>query len=179
MSIILYPYLNIPPEKNLVEVLDSAFTPIMVMDIDEARRRRLAYKAVAVALYNSKKKICVVRRAESRATFPGCWDLSAVDFVHATEAVEEAALRVLAETTGLDDIPLRFKASLQAAPGEPSSAGINLFMAGPAKAKPSLNPSLALESMFLDCDELSGLKETFPELLTPWLARVLEMSLMF
>jgi isopentenyl-diphosphate delta-isomerase len=109
-------------------------------------------------------RLWLARRPGRRQENPPCWDFSARGPVLAGEAGTSAAARLLREALSLPDMQPVRQAVLPSLAFEGARRCI-LFTA----AQRGGQVSSRTEGMFVDKDELAGLAEHFPDLLSPCL----------
>lgn len=66
----------------------------------ELREKGLIGRGTYILLFNSAGELCVHRRTESKAIYPGYWDVAAGGMVQADESFAESAARELEEELG-------------------------------------------------------------------------------
>lgn len=147
----------------LVEVTDSRDRPLLLMPGAEVRRRSLAHRVALVILRDRQGRVLVARGGTDDIS--GLWRVSAAGQVRAGEAREDAARRLLAAHLGITAVPCVLRTSLDASPAT-GFRQVSLFTAGPVAEVPAPAPERIAEVMFLDRDELTGLAEHFPEMLS-------------
>ena len=72
----------------------------------ELRDRGLIGRGTFILLFNSAGELCVHQRTESKALYPGFWDVAAGGMVGADESYAESAARELREELGVSGVPL-------------------------------------------------------------------------
>ncbi|MGF6594667.1 NUDIX hydrolase [Pseudomonas sp. 2835] len=72
----------------------------------ELRDRGLIGRGTYILLFNSAGELCVHRRTESKAIYPGYWDVAAGGMVQAGESFAESAARELEEELGVSGVEL-------------------------------------------------------------------------
>jgi isopentenyl-diphosphate delta-isomerase len=156
-----YAGLSIPADR-LVEILDPQGRPLLLMPKQMALARNMPHRVVLVALRERGGRLWLTRRFEPDN--PSFLDFSARGQVLAGEARASAAARLLEETLGLPDtqpVPLAVLPSLALE----GARQCFLFTA----VQRGGQVSFRTEGMFVDKDELAGLAEHFPDLLSPCL----------
>ncbi len=146
-----------------VEVTDRRDRPLLIMPGAEVRRASLPHRVVLALLRDMRGRVLVARGGADGDS--GLWRVSAAGQVRAGEAREDAARRLLAAHLGISGMQLAACAAL-AASAATGFRQVSLFVAGPAAEVPVPAPDLIGEIMFLDRDELTGLAEHFPEMLS-------------
>lgn len=73
----------------------------------QLREQQLIGRGTFILLFNRAGELCVHQRSESKAVYPGFWDLAAGGMVDAGEQYLAAAERELAEELGVRGVPLR------------------------------------------------------------------------
>lgn len=161
-----------------VEIVDDTDRPLGVMPLPEAQRQALGHRTVLVLLYDGAGRVCLQRRADAKALYPGRWDLSCTGHVRAGESREDAALRELFEELGVRAPRLARTAEVEAGP-ETGHSFVTLYSAGGFSGIIVPDPAEVQEISFLDRDELEALVEGFREMLTPALVHFWERGLIF
>jgi isopentenyldiphosphate isomerase len=159
-----------------VEVLDRDKRLLAVMPLSEVRRQGLAHRAVQVLVFDPARRLLLIRRSRSRASFPGKWDVSAAGPVNPGESRRDAAVRVLEATMGLRADKLRLVAEIEAGP-ESGHEHVSLYATVRQTPGSGLNPDLASEAYPYAPEELAHLLEHFRDLLTPRLITLWERGL--
>ncbi|MGH8379705.1 NUDIX hydrolase [Pseudomonas sp.] len=72
----------------------------------ELREKGLIGRGTYILLFNSAGELCVHRRTESKAIYPGYWDVAAGGMVQADESFAESAARELEEELGVSGVEL-------------------------------------------------------------------------
>ncbi len=72
----------------------------------QLREAGLIGRGTYILLFNSAGELCVHQRTESKAIYPGYWDVAAGGMVQAEESYAESAARELAEELGVVDVVL-------------------------------------------------------------------------
>lgn len=67
----------------------------------EAHKKGWFHNTVHIWFYTIDKKILLQKRAQTKLTFPGLWDVSVAGHVHAGESIKHAAFREIKEEIGL------------------------------------------------------------------------------
>lgn len=161
----MVPFHGVSPDDMLLEYTDMSDRTLLVAPCSEAGRLGLCCRAVGVILCDAQKRVCIRRQGDERSG-QRLWNLTAVTHVRFGEAREDAARRVLETGMGIREASLTPFATL--APddtGEPLH--VTLFLARSISGV--VDPGRMGEYLFLDEDELNGLVEHMPELLTPTL----------
>ena len=167
---------SLPDSPEPVEVLDREKRQLMVMPLPEARRQALPHRAVQVLIFDTARRVILMRRSRDKARYPGKWDVSAAGPVRPGEARRDAAVRVLERTMGLRADKLRLVAEIEAGP-ENGHEHVSLFTAGRLAQTPRPNPEEACEVFAYAPEELGHLMEHFRDLLTPRLISLWEKGL--
>jgi len=166
------------PSEELVEVVDDRDRPIAVMSLAETHRQRLYHRSVFVLVYDREDRLYLQRRAKTKSSYPGCFDLSATGHVQAFESRENAGIRELNEELGLSVPGLVRLASVAASP-QTAFEFVTLFSAGHFLDKPRPNPEEVEDGFFAGPDDVEDLVEHFRDLLTPALLHCHEQGLLF
>jgi isopentenyl-diphosphate Delta-isomerase len=101
------------PGIELIDVVDSSGNPLrMIVPRTEVHRKGLWHRTVHIWVLNRKKELLLQKRAQSKETFPGLWDISAAGHISAGDTSKRAALRELEEELGIpareDELVLLF-----------------------------------------------------------------------
>jgi len=72
----------------------------------ELRERSLIGRGTFILLFNSAGELCVHQRTQSKALYPGYWDVAAGGMVGVDESYAESASRELAEELGVSGVSL-------------------------------------------------------------------------
>lgn len=72
----------------------------------QLREKGLIGRGTYILLFNSAGELCVHRRTESKAIYPGYWDVAAGGMVQADESFAESAARELEEELGVSGVEL-------------------------------------------------------------------------
>ena len=169
---------SLRPADELVEVVDDRDRAIAVMPLSEAHRQRLCHRSVMVLVYDRDNRLYLQRRAKTKSSYPGCFDLSATGHVRAFESREDAGRRELNEELGLSVPRLTRLASLAASP-QTAFEFTTLFSAGLVQEEPRPNPAELDGGFFAGPDDVEDLVEHFRDLLTPALLHFHEQGLLF
>jgi len=149
---------------RLVEILDQQGRPLLLMPKQTALARDMPHRMALVALRERGGRLWLARNPKQTPDTPHCWDFSARGQILAGEARASAAARLLEEALGLSDAqplpqavlpPLAFEGARQCILFTAVQRGEQVASKG--------------EGMFVDKDELDGLAEHFPDLLSPCL----------
>lgn len=84
------------PDRNWVEIVDAAGKPLAVLDLAEATRQALPFRAVAVLTYSANHKLFLRKRKWDSEIYPGLYDISVLTPTRPNESSQEAAGRDLA-----------------------------------------------------------------------------------
>jgi len=90
-----------PAVLEPVEVVDADDVVIEVVDRAQVRAERLRHRTAFVVVRSSRGQILAHRRAETKSSAPGEWDLGFGGAVAVGETYAAAAARELAEETGI------------------------------------------------------------------------------
>ena len=91
---------------ELIEVVDADDVVIEIADRVRVRAERLRHRTAFVVVRSTRGEILAHRRAETKSTAPGEWDLGFGGGVAVGESYEAAAARELVEEAGIST-PLR------------------------------------------------------------------------
>ncbi|MEW5772679.1 MAG: NUDIX domain-containing protein [Thermodesulfobacteriota bacterium] len=168
----------IPPDAELVDVVDEADRPIGVLPLAEVHRQGLYHRSVRVAVFDHAGRVYLQKRSKAKELYPGRLDLSATGHVRAGESREAAALRELQEELGIAAERLRHVADVAGSP-DTNFEFITLYTAGRLDALPRPNPDEVESGFFADRSELDYLMANYRDQLTPGLVHSLEKGLLF
>jgi len=149
---------------RLVEILDQQGHPVLLMPKQAAVARNMPHCVALVSLCARGGRLWLTHRRRQKSGQRPCLDFSARGQVLAGEARASAAARLLAETLGLPDAQPVLQAVLPPLAFE-GARRCMLFTA----VQRGGHVSFRAEGMFVDKDELAGLAEHFPDLLSPCL----------
>jgi isopentenyl-diphosphate delta-isomerase len=162
---IFMPYAGLSAAADrLVEVLDQKGHPLLLMPKREVLARDLPHRVALVLLRVGGGRLWLARGTGRKGDDPRYWDFSTRGQVLAGEAGTSAAARLLREALNLPDTQPVRQAALPSLAFEGARCCI-LFTA----AWRGGQVSSRAEGMFVDKDELAGLAEHFPDLLSPCL----------
>lgn len=151
----------------LREVVDEADSPLCLLAEGAILRQGLRHRAVALLLRDSGGRALLRPGADG-------WDFSSRTLPHALEAVEDCCRRLLAADWKLESLAPRRLRRVAPSP-ETGMAFLNIFTARipAATARELARPGvLAPEGLpLVDAEELAGLAEQEPPLLSPLLLR--------
>lgn len=150
----------------------------MVMSASEVHNQHLHHRVVLTMLYDSDGRIYLQRRAKTKKSYPGMWELSSTGHVQAGESCEDAALRELREELDVHPGKVHLQNKLPAS-FSTDYAWISLFSARFTGSFPTPNPEEVSEGMFVDREELLTMLEHFREMLTPALIWAIENNQIF
>ena len=158
------PYVGLSAAADrLVEVVDQLGRPFLLMPRQTALDRNMPHRVALVSLRERGGRLWLTK-LRPRPDNPPCWDFSARGQILAGEARTSAAARLLEETLGLPETQPVQQAVLPSLAFEGARQCI-LFTA----VQRGGHLSFRAEGMFVDKDELAGLAEHFPDLLSPCL----------
>ena len=159
------PYVGLPEiADSLVEILDQRGRPLLLMPKQTALVKNMPHRVALVSLRDRGGRQWLAHPRRSKPGKPRCLDFSARGQVLAGEAQADAAARLLHETLGLADAKAVQRAVLPPLASE-GACRFTLFTA----VQRSGQASFETEGLFVDADELAGLAEHFPDLLSPCL----------
>lgn len=99
---------------EVVAIVDEADRVIGCATRSHMRRRRLRHRAVYILVFDSRDRLLIHQRVDSKDVYPGYWDVAFGGVVGADEEYHAAAVRELAEEAGIDAAlqalsPIRFE----------------------------------------------------------------------
>ncbi|MDR1490406.1 MAG: hypothetical protein LBS65_07995 [Desulfovibrio sp.] len=160
-----FPDMSEAERAGLCEVADGAGRLLMCMPFEAARRKSLGVRICALALRSGEGKLILRKKTRAGAQRRGLWDIYSCH-LRVGEAREDAALRLLAVEGGLSGLKAERIADVS---DGTNGAHVSFFA---VDLPPGLYPAHAPGGMLeVDRDELDGLVENTPELLTKELIR--------
>lgn len=93
-------------DAELIAWVDENDQPLGSLPRAELREKGLIGRGTYILLFNSAGELCVHRRTESKAIYPGYWDVAAGGMVQADESFAESAARELEEELGVAGVEL-------------------------------------------------------------------------
>jgi isopentenyl-diphosphate delta-isomerase len=162
---LFHPYAGLPAHAGgLIEVLDQRGRPLLLVPRQSAQAMDLPHRSALVLLREGDGRLWPARSPARSPNDVQRWDFSARGPVLAGEAGTSAAARLLLEALGLPDMqPIR-----QAVLPSLAFEGARRCILFTAVLRRGQVPSQA-QGMFVDKDELAGIAEHFPDLLSPCL----------
>ncbi|MCE5231319.1 NUDIX domain-containing protein [bacterium] len=94
-----------PTDDDLLPIVNEKDEPIGVMPRRQVHLENRLHRAVHVGVFDSDGRIWLQRRAITKDSWAGAWDLSATGHVDPDESYDHAAVRELAEELGIDARP--------------------------------------------------------------------------
>lgn len=93
-------------DRELIAWVDESDRLLGAVARSELRERGLIGRGTYILLFNSAGQLCVHRRTQSKAIYPGYWDVAAGGMVQADESYAESAARELEEELGVGGVEL-------------------------------------------------------------------------
>lgn len=149
--------------------VDAQDQPLGALPRAELRERGLIGRGTFIFLFNSQGQLCVHRRTQSKALYPGYWDLAAGGMVGADEDCVSAAARELEEELGIADVALEFLGSLFF--DRPDNRLWCHVYSAVSDAPLRLQPEEVLEAHFLDLPAVAQMlreQPVCPDTLEAW-----------
>jgi len=87
--------------EEIFDVVNERDEVIDRLPRDEVHRRGLLHRAVHILVFDSKGRVFLQKRSQSKDTHPGAWDSSTSGHVDSGEDYDTAAVRELEEEIGL------------------------------------------------------------------------------
>lgn len=88
---------------EFVDILDEFGAPTGEVKLkSEAHSKGLFHPTVHIWFYTQKSELLFQKRAISKKTFPGLWDVSVAGHISAGEKIIDSAIREIKEEIGLD-----------------------------------------------------------------------------
>lgn len=170
------PFVEYQPSRAtsgpLVEIVDVSERPFAVVSLHTAEQQRLRFRRVHVLFFDTADRLLLTRIPSENSRKGPVWDLPAQGPVLAGEAREDAVRRLLWDRLRIRSPRI---ARLPEAPRSVSTLAA-VFRADAVQERPQ--PTFDAESLYADSDELAALAESFSELLSPPLLRLLEQHLL-
>lgn len=94
-------------KEMLVRTYDNDGNDADEVSRTEAESKGLIIANVMVVVFNSKNHVWIQLRSHSKSTHPGAWDVTAGGCVDAGETTMQAAVRELAEESGISGLKLK------------------------------------------------------------------------
>jgi len=89
-------------QPELIDIVDQAGNPLgFSRPRDEVHKTGLWHKTVHIWVLNSKQQLLLQKRAATKESFPGLWDISAAGHISAGDTSVSAACRELLEEIGV------------------------------------------------------------------------------
>ena len=146
--------------QDLAIFTDDKDRPLLLAPASERRNLCLACRSVGVIFADAGKRFCLCRKPGEDSR----WDITAFTLVRHGESRGDAAIRAVAEKTGLSDIQMR-KLTTSFLEEPEGATWLTLYAA--RGGEPVLNDDE--EYLFADLDELESLGEHLAALLSPTL----------
>jgi isopentenyl-diphosphate Delta-isomerase len=163
---------------ELLEVVDAANRPLLVLPREEVHRQQLLHRSVLVLVYNERSRLFLQKRSRTKEVYPGRWDVSASGHILAGESREEAALRELREELGYLPGRLELRQEIQASPATDQEF-VTLYFTRCNGSEIRSNPLEIEDGCFVDHEELGGMARDYQELLTPALLHFARSGMAF
>ncbi|MEG1041476.1 MAG: NUDIX hydrolase [Pseudomonas sp.] len=93
-------------DAELIAWVDEHDQLLGALPRKELREKGLIGRGTYILLFNSAGELCVHKRTESKAIYPGYWDVAAGGMVQADESFAESAARELEEELGVAGVEL-------------------------------------------------------------------------
>ncbi|WP_136478327.1 NUDIX hydrolase [Pseudomonas sp. DG56-2] len=93
-------------DAELIAWVDESDKLLGAVPRAELREKGLIGRGTYILLFNTLGELCVHRRTESKAIYPGYWDVAAGGMVQADESFAESAARELEEELGVAGVEL-------------------------------------------------------------------------
>lgn len=92
--------------QERVVIVDDNNVEVGVAPRHEMRSKRLLHRATFILVFDSKGRLLVQKRTETKDLYPGFYDLAAGGVVVEGESYDASAVRELAEELGIRGVPL-------------------------------------------------------------------------
>lgn len=123
-------------------------------------RDRLIGRGTFILLFNSQGELCVHKRTQSKALYPGYWDVAAGGMVACNESYEQSAERELAEELGISGVVLQSHGRFFYSSSE-SRLWCGVYSAL-SDAPLTLQPEEVVEAVFMTVDQALQLAQQMP-----------------
>jgi 8-oxo-dGTP pyrophosphatase MutT (NUDIX family) len=92
-----------------VVIVDADNAAVGVAPRHEMRSQRLPHRATFILVFDTKGRILVQKRTDTKDVYPGYYDLAAGGVVTEGESYDESAVREAAEELGIRGVPLEHR----------------------------------------------------------------------
>lgn len=90
-----------------VIIVDERNVEVGAVPRQEMRSNRLPHRATFILVFDSRQRLLVQKRTETKDLYPGCYDLAAGGVVVEGESYDASAAREAEEELGIRGIPLQ------------------------------------------------------------------------
>ena len=94
--------------EELVDIIDENDNIIATLSRKEMREKNLRHRSTFILVFNSSGEIFITKRAESKETFPGLYEIGQGGVVTHGETYEDSAKREIKEEVGVNSAKLEF-----------------------------------------------------------------------
>lgn len=91
--------------KEIFDVVDEEDNVIGKASRKECHKRKLIHRSVMFFIFDEEKRVFVTKRTNNKDFFPRYWSIVLGGHVNSGESYEDAAIREIAEETGLKQKP--------------------------------------------------------------------------
>ena len=91
--------------KEIFDVVDEEDNVIGKASRKECHEKGLIHRSVMFFIFDEEKRVFVTKRSKNKDFFPGYWSIVLGGHVNSGESYEDAAIREIAEETGLNEKP--------------------------------------------------------------------------
>lgn len=134
----------------------------MLVPLKVAKKRKMTRRAVFIIVKDWKGNILLTKNNDD------IWNISAFGDIFAGESAIGAALRLLNQNFGIENIKIHH---LTALPFQMDDDNLTatVFIAGPLGMKPIINSDFVADAMFVNNDDLEALLTNHSEMFAPLL----------
>jgi isopentenyl-diphosphate delta-isomerase len=151
------------PDGELLDILDLSGAPLgFVQPRSIAHLTGLWHRTVHVWIVNNQNRVLLQKRARTKESFPGLWDISAAGHITAGDASASAARRELEEELGIEagEGELKFLFTVKNSFEDPSKPFIDNEISDVYLAKRTFDPgTLVIDKTEIDEVRLFGIEE--------------------
>lgn len=155
---------------ELVILVDEEDNEIGVMEKMEAHKKGLLHRAFSVFLFDSKGRMLIQKRAQSKYHSGGLWTNACCSHPRSNESVEEAARRRLIEELGIEaDVSIAFCFTYQAKlDNDLQEHEFDHVLLGTYEGDVNYNDEEVEDFLFIEIDKLLEDIEKDPDNFTIW-----------
>ena len=159
--------------KELIPHVDKQGTLLGIVTRSRAYAEGLVHMGAHGFMRRADGKILIQRRNTTKASWPGCYDLSIAETVKPDESFEAALVRGLVEELGVTS-PLSLELVREKYYQEYRYQsylinGVICLYVFEYEGEIKIDEDEVMESRFMTVEEIDNLVQSSPELCTPWL----------